>query len=503
MTRITTIASGLPRAGKTHLGINLALELVRRGRRAGLYHDVKALDSINILLNIPLHGTTPHSVSKHAVNNELVARGYQGIDLLFCKSPLENWHGFDNKRLGELLAEFTACYDCDDYFIDTSCMTPRETVACCKAADRVMLVITPDSQSQAEAYALLKILQLNDVSLPVLLVINKLEKSADVGSSIHARFSGIVKEYLGLETGFLGTVTEDQSIGMAEGCRQAFTSVFPESEASADIVSIADRLEKQPPSGAFGGRPLAGYMKHLAGIMGNPVKLAGGAVLADREVPPAAAPPPGGHVEGTRNEKEMSLLQFDGLLADIEEAMAPVPGRLQLLASELQTLFECLATADQAPFSVEKDRPLDLDLIRELIVALLAVIRTSARPGNRVHFQVDAHCVNGEGEGWLGAGHYLRHSLLVCDQKKAARDIRVLLDRVPGIGKIKAQDGEYVYEGLSPSRDACLNVLYNRRGELNIHFWQKEGAGAASGKPAAEMTRSETLFSHPQRKALH
>jgi Mrp family chromosome partitioning ATPase len=39
MTRIMTITSGIAQVGKTHMAINLALELVRRGRLVGVFHD--------------------------------------------------------------------------------------------------------------------------------------------------------------------------------------------------------------------------------------------------------------------------------------------------------------------------------------------------------------------------------------------------------------------------------------------------------------------------------
>ena len=44
--------------GKTHLAINLALELTRRGRRAAVYHELETVAPIDAVLSLP-HAIKP------------------------------------------------------------------------------------------------------------------------------------------------------------------------------------------------------------------------------------------------------------------------------------------------------------------------------------------------------------------------------------------------------------------------------------------------------------
>jgi len=66
MTRIMTITSGLAQVGKTHLAINLALELVRRGRLAGVFHDPGKTSAVGELLDLQ----RPEALLRRAGDND-------------------------------------------------------------------------------------------------------------------------------------------------------------------------------------------------------------------------------------------------------------------------------------------------------------------------------------------------------------------------------------------------------------------------------------------------
>jgi len=163
MTRIITITSGLAGVGKTHLAINLAAELVRKGRLTGLYHDDSGHASIDRLLQLS-RNSAPKGIPD---NGDVLCHGYQGIDVISSRYPLAGWNGLDGRQLDTLLSAHEAWTGYDDFIIDTSGMSPRGVVACCMLSQPVLLVVSPQARSQAEAFALLKVLQLNDFSSPV------------------------------------------------------------------------------------------------------------------------------------------------------------------------------------------------------------------------------------------------------------------------------------------------------------------------------------------------
>ena len=138
MTRIMTITSGIAQVGKTHMAINLALELVRRGRLVGVFHDAVQEGDVSALLDLQaLPESQQHDEEEHGV----IRQGYQGVDVLGCELPLGAWlHNNDSLQ---------SCYfgsidehdGYDDFLVDTSAMDAHLQLASCCAAAMVIVVI--------------------------------------------------------------------------------------------------------------------------------------------------------------------------------------------------------------------------------------------------------------------------------------------------------------------------------------------------------------------------
>ena len=174
MTRIITISSGLARVGKTHLALNLALEMVRRGRQAAVFNQTSSRSSIDNLLALPQTAILQRRSTDRG--DSLVRRGYQGIDILSSGIPLSRWHSAPEQAVKKIIADIDCAEGYDDFLVDTSGMEPHTLLACCRASSLVILVMTPDSRSRSETFALLRILQLNGFEGELRLLINQVEQ---------------------------------------------------------------------------------------------------------------------------------------------------------------------------------------------------------------------------------------------------------------------------------------------------------------------------------------
>ena len=125
--------------------------------------------------------TTPRSGPD---SEHVLCHGYQGIDVISSRYPLASWNTLDAAQLAALVAAHEAWRGYDDFLIDTSGMSPRGVVACCMLSRAVVLVVTPQAQSQAEAFALLKVLRLNGFSSPVFLAINRAGATTGVAGPV-------------------------------------------------------------------------------------------------------------------------------------------------------------------------------------------------------------------------------------------------------------------------------------------------------------------------------
>jgi flagellar biosynthesis protein FlhG len=284
-----TVTSGLAQVGKSQLAINLALELVRRGRWVGLFHDQSDSTSIDRLLTLPQPAYRDQHNGEERLS-DILRRGYQGADILSCQLPLSEWVHCDPERVANCINDLDIDEGYDDLIIDTSGMSGHEQLACCLASGMVIMVVTPEAAALAEAFALLRILKLNGYGGALRLLVNRARYAVDAGD-IHGSFSERVASFLEMDIPLLEVMLEDEHIPMAEHARQAFSTVFPDSEATGCLVVIADAIDNLPPAGP----PLSvrAYWEEVRKLLGMPLQLPGHAMLdaelsAGEEAGPAA-----------------------------------------------------------------------------------------------------------------------------------------------------------------------------------------------------------------------
>ena len=288
MTRVITITSASAGLGKTHLAINLSLELVRRGRLVGLFHVPDGNSPIDRFIDIQPLIERRHQKGPEQDAHHVITRGYLGIDIVSCTIPLSAWASTSDELLVKCAQEMDVEEGYDDFIIDTSCMVAREQVAACLASSLIVLLVTPEARSQAETFALLRILKLNGYAGGLRLLVNRVVK-ADDAQAIHADLNRETRQHLDLTFNSPWVIPEDDSVSRAERYRQAFSAVFPDAEATAAIVQIADTLGTLPEGDD--APLLSDWWDAFIEFLRTPIQLPGEAWLDDtgneQEVSPA------------------------------------------------------------------------------------------------------------------------------------------------------------------------------------------------------------------------
>ena len=489
MTRIITIASGIAGCGKSHLAINLAAESVRKGRLVGLYHDDRGHASIDRLLQLS-RASAPRSSPD---NDNVQCHGYQGLDVVSSRYPLASWNTLDAAQLAALVAAHEAWKGYDDFLIDTSGMSPRGVIACCLLSQPVVLVVTPQSQSQAEAFGLLKVLQLNGYSSPVCLAINRINATTDV-RGIHDRLAEKAERHLGLELPLLGTVAEDGQVMAAQRMHQAFTSVFPDAKASTDLVRLADAMARVRLPADAGTASLEGFWQSLVDVMHTPIHLAGHVDLSDfdhLEVPLPDVDRPPEEPAGT----ESTLLRYEGPMVRLDRVMESFSSVMHIMADDLLAFHDRLLDMQDMPETTGNDSA----ALERKLATILRVLKDAISQQRQVCIQIEENTVGGEEADWLKPGHYIKYALHVPAEENAMARLTREMELIPGVHHNRGENGECVCEALSAERDTCLSVVHTPHGDIRIHYWYalKPGTGLSAGLPAGH-----PLDHHPAHKRI-
>ena len=465
MTRIMTITSGLPGAGKTQLAINIALEQVRRGRQVGVFYARESATPIENLLQVQ----QPVNMLRRADDPRergLLRSGYQGIDIISCGTPLREWPLIEADQRARCIKEMDVQDGYDDFLIDTSGMDARTLLACCKASGVVVLVVTPDPRSRAEAFALIKVLQLNGFAGLFRVLVNKVRYPVDA-EEIHDELFQQVYARLGLDVPLLGVLPQDESLKRAERARQAFSSVFPQAEAAGGIIEVADALDQIPVQFFTGPRTLSALWHALIDIIQLPVILSGHELLNDgvettQETAPLCEEPAAGQ------EPETGLLHFEGNLASLCALRERLQGNLQVLLTDVNAFVET-AGRDVRVLTDVNDGLLQREQMINLVARVLGII-AAAEPMQPFRLQVLDTVVSHPDPTWLKTGRYLKYVFHVL-QSTLPDKAQTLLLNVPAMTVTAGTDGETIYEMIDALRNCCLNIISDSQEGVRMQVW--------------------------------
>jgi len=480
MTRIMTITSGLAQVGKTHLAVNLALELARRGRRVAVYHELQTARSVDDVLALPHAITSRRRATDAQEVNDFIRRPYLGIDILSCRLPLRGWACGEASRLAACLDSLQAQQEFDDQFIDTSGMDPHSLVACCRASASVILVVTPDAHSQAEAFALLKVLVLNGYAGELWLLVNR-APDAETAQDIQRRFNTQVHAHLGGEIPLLGSVPEDAGVGQAQDFLQAYSAIFPDCDAAAAIVGLAVVLPPEPAADSAHG-VLRRFWERFIEIMQEPLHLAGNALL--QEEPVMATGQPHTAAAGAA-PMDVNLFSHAGELADLPIVLERAAESLQAAAATLGAFVARLDDSGSVPGETPATQ-LESSRLPAVVAQLLAILATDAAH-TPVELWLDTTNVAGTDGDWLQPGRYLKYTLRMALPDGAAETrLRTLLEAIPVQPAPGGVEGT-LQEILTPQHDACLDVFISPDDGVRIQAWLPVSTTAlpATGVPVA------------------
>ncbi len=251
------VTSGKGGVGKSQLVASLALVLVEEGLKTLLVDADVGCGNLDVLLGL-----------RPAFDMRSVLRGERRASEIICHAPFgdlrldvlpapaANRQGSDltpAEQLGLIDAVSDVGRGYSVVLVDTGAGVSRNPMLFGAAADRVLVVTTPEPTALQDAYAAIKVLHQAYHIDRFELVVNQAQGPQD-GKRVYAQLLSVIDEFLHVEVGLLGILPEDPRVPRSVRAREPVTYAYPTSAYAHAVRLLARRLMESPVPRRTGGQ---------------------------------------------------------------------------------------------------------------------------------------------------------------------------------------------------------------------------------------------------------
>lgn len=239
---ILTISGGKGGVGKTNLSVNLAIALARQGRDVVVLDADIGLANVEVIVGLKSRETLQAVIEGRKKVMDIVVDGPGGIKVAPGISGLGHLADMDAASRRNVRAALDDLQHNFDYVIvDTMAGIGRPTVAFAIAADKTLLVTTPEPSAMLDSYCMLKMISTLNPKTNVYLVVNMADNAPQAFECAN-KISRAARKYLGMQIDYAGHVPLDPYVRAAVLRSQPFTLCNPKSPAARAVHALAARI---------------------------------------------------------------------------------------------------------------------------------------------------------------------------------------------------------------------------------------------------------------------
>ncbi|MBT9135724.1 MAG: Flagellum site-determining protein YlxH [Firmicutes bacterium] len=240
--KVITVASGKGGVGKTNIVVNLGIVLAGLGQVTTIVDADLGLANVDVVLGQYFRYDLEHVLKGEKTLEEVIGLGPHGLRIVPSASGVPQMANMENKQRNLLIAELAKLEHTTDFLlIDTGAGISRNVLSFANLADEVIIVVTPEPTSLADAYGLVKILVKGKAVRKIALIVNRAQGIQE-GKLTGERFLALTERFLNFKMRFLGYILDDAVVGQAVRKQQPFVQSYPESWPSRQLERIAKEM---------------------------------------------------------------------------------------------------------------------------------------------------------------------------------------------------------------------------------------------------------------------
>ena len=244
--RVLSITSGKGGVGKTNVAVNLAYALKQINKKSLIIDADLGLANVNILLGVTSQWTLQHVIHQEKSIAEVIVTSPDGLQILPAGSGIEEMTHLTVTQKLYLKSQLDLLDQKFDFIlIDTAAGISSNVMSFNQMAQEVIVILSPDPTSLADAYATIKVLATSYGVTEFHVIVNNTQ-NASHGKSLFQKLEKICQRFLKIPIQHMGTLSADPHLVQASRNQQVVVKHFPKAKVSQEIQKIAESVSGIP-----------------------------------------------------------------------------------------------------------------------------------------------------------------------------------------------------------------------------------------------------------------
>ncbi|MBL8993083.1 MAG: MinD/ParA family protein, partial [Spirochaetia bacterium] len=243
--KVIAVASGKGGVGKTGFSVNLAIAMAREDQRVLILDADLGLSNANIVMGEMPKWNLYHVLKGEKKLSEVVSKTRHGVDLIAGGSGIHELANLTGTERQRFIGEMDGLENYDVIVIDTGAGISHNVTSFLHAADKVVIITTPEPTAVTDAYGIIKALVVGGMDLDIDLVVNR-ARSVEEGRKIAEHILGIAHQFLNASIHALGSIPDDPAVVRAVYKKTPYLIFEPKAPASRAVNEIASKLLSLP-----------------------------------------------------------------------------------------------------------------------------------------------------------------------------------------------------------------------------------------------------------------
>lgn len=246
VSRVVAVTGGKGGVGKSNVSLNLSIALAELGRRVTLLDADLGLANIDVLLGLKAGSNIEDVLSGEKSIADVMVDGPRGIKVVPATSGTQKLVQLDVQEHAGLIAAFSEVSDqIDVLVVDTAAGISNSVTSFVRAAQEVLVVVCDEPTSITDAYALIKLLNIEHGLTRFKLVAN-LARSRQDGEQLYRKLTAVADRFLDVSIELVGIVPYDDAVKRAVQKQKAVVEAYPTSKAAKAYRDLARRVDSWP-----------------------------------------------------------------------------------------------------------------------------------------------------------------------------------------------------------------------------------------------------------------